>query len=255
MSPRRAAPDEWVKRANEPADLRRMPVIRALGQAAAASLLLVCLAPVTRADDYTWVDERGNAHITSDPTEIPVRYRKKALEDAEKAANKLMVVPQEKIQAQRNRYEKPRKPELTPEQKKIRQDYERLEREDRDARVNSQRYLARDKDAEDEARDAKRRERAEHEEETGVKNDTPEGFQRQCYRDQTSGEHCRFVEDSETSSQRYRDAYEKAMDDLGADEQQMARDPELKRAVEKRTQKNFDKSTPDPLHPASADDE
>jgi hypothetical protein len=214
----------------------------------------LCLAPLCRAQEYSWIDENGHMHIASDPSEIPAKFRQKAVEDALKASGRVEIVPVEKAKPGDKATVGPRKPtQLTPEQARIKKEYEDLMWEERQQKVNSQQYLPRDKDAEDEAAEEKRAKREEREEETGKK-EVPEGFQMECqHNERARGPDCRLVETQDSMSRRHRDAYEKALDDLGVSESQLAKDPDLKKEVGKQTEKNFQRSTPDPYAPANDD--
>ena len=63
--------------------------------------LLVCLGLLTllaaargaSAQTYVWTDERGVVHAAAEPSEVPAKYRAKAVQDAQRPRSNLTVLP------------------------------------------------------------------------------------------------------------------------------------------------------------------
>jgi Domain of unknown function (DUF4124) len=57
--------------------------------------LLVACARLAAAQTYIWTDERGVVHAAADPSEVPAKYRQKAVENASKSRPEVKIVPQD----------------------------------------------------------------------------------------------------------------------------------------------------------------
>jgi len=57
-------------------------------------LLLAC-ARLAAAQTYIWTDERGVVHAAADPSEVPAKYRQRAVENASKSRPEVKIVPQD----------------------------------------------------------------------------------------------------------------------------------------------------------------
>ncbi|HTO53879.1 MAG TPA: hypothetical protein VMR50_10875 [Myxococcota bacterium] len=222
-----------------------MRLIRRLSAVGIGLWIALCLAPVTRAQGYSWIDEHGSMHVASDPSEIPPRFRKQAVDASENASNRVRIVPMEKP-APKTPYYK-----LSPEQKKqqdaIKAEIAHQDQEARDRKISeewrerSQEERTQKQDAE---REASRQEREKESEETG-RTPGPEGFKpgHNCWWDyKTQRNVCNTEEENWHQEKRMDDARKKASEELGIDEDDAAKDPELAKKLEDRTIKRYLKS-------------
>jgi hypothetical protein len=223
-------------------------------------LALVLLAPVARAQDYKWTDANGVVHFASDPSEVPGPYRQKAVSDAlkreqaTKAAPTAPAAPAPESDAPRQ-FTDPR--QITPEQTQRKVQSGRIEREaDQEAaKAASRRREAEKEDEKEQKRDAKR----ERDEEAQAQGHAvvPEGFHKECLNqfDKSGLQICHLVEDQDRSGDRMDAAREKAKDELGVTDEEAAKDPELRKQLDKRVMKEYNRTTPNPYKQGDGDED
>lgn len=208
------------------------------------SLTLFALSTPVAAQEYTWTDERGNVHMASDPSEIPARYRNSAVHAGGADSSRVRIVPMEPAAAPKAADKTAGK---TPDPRR-REAAERTKRWNEEREASLRAKSARD----DEERREAARERREAFAENPPDSSSPDaqrtrGFRKVCDRVDSDGNtECRLEENEERAAQRMQDAYDKAYDDLGVDEQDVRDDPGLRREIERRALEDWRENRLDP---------
>jgi hypothetical protein len=182
----------------------------------------LCLTRTARADDertYVWVDERGVAHAVSDPSEVPEKYRQRALQESGNRGNVSIAKPDAESEAGQAppAPPTPAAPEPEPKAKHARhkQDEEEPEPPKKPRKVNGLPPAS-------------------------------EGFQWDCRTDVEGERHCEQIELEASRRLRHLEAHEKARKQLGVTAADEATDPDLAKKVEKAAEKEYKETTPKP---------
>jgi uncharacterized protein DUF4124 len=187
------------------------------------ALLLVACARLAAAQTYIWTDDHGVVHAAAEPSEVPAKYREKAVQNASKSRPGVKVVPEDQVPAA-----------AAPG---ARASHSMDQTGGGGIEVNP------NVTGEDEPAPTKA---------TG-KNAGPhglppaeDGFEWQCASDPEGGApHCQQMEKKYHKRERRAQAREKARKDMGIGPTDEF-DPDVAKKVDKRAQEEFDKTAPEP---------
>jgi hypothetical protein len=192
--------------------------------------LLVACARLAAAQTYIWTDERGVVHAAADPSEVPAKYRQKAVENASKAPPEVKIVPQDPEQV-------PAAPAPRASQKNAPAAPRSYEGEGTTIKADPNVGPA----PADPTPHAKGQAGGPH----GLPPADP-GFEWQCLTDPEGGPpHCRQEEKKYHKRARRAEARENARKQLGVEPTDEF-DPDVAKKVNQRAQEEFDKTTPEP---------
>jgi hypothetical protein len=202
-------------------------------------LILAGAARSARAQTYVWTDERGVVHAAAEPSEVPDRYRAKAVKDAERPRSNVTVLPPPDPPAAPENDDPTAPAPMLPGKKPAHAAQPKPEVPAEDAAP---------KPAEPDEAAAKKK---------GLPEPAP-GFEWSCTADPEGGKpKCEQFEKRASKRARHAAARAEARKQLGADPD-AENDPEMRDELQRRADKEYEKTTQKPPAPArepSSDDE
>jgi len=214
---------------------------RRLALPCVALLALVAAARGARAQTYVWTDERGVVHAAAEPSEVPEKYRAKSVHDAERPRSNVTVLPPPEPAAADTPDDPlapaPMKPGKKPE------------------------HVPAPKAAETPAPDDAPQAKGVSDDEVPKPKGLPapaEGFEWSCTADPDGGKpKCEQFEKRSSKRARHAAARDEARKQMGIDPDAESNDPDVKAEMQRRADKEFEKTTkkpPAPVHPSDGDD-
>jgi len=199
---------------------------RIVGSVCLCGFLLVACARFAGAQTYIWTDERGVVHAAADPSEVPAKYRQKAVRDASRTRPEVKIVPDEQVPAA------PAAAARGHASDPVEQSNDGI---NLDANPNT------GPGAPDDNPKGRPKGAGPH----GLP-PADEGFEWHCATDPEGGPpHCQQLEKKYHKRERRAQARENARKDLGVEPTDEF-DPDVAKKVNKRAQEEFDKTTPEP---------